>query len=446
MGTRALSVAILGVVMWGFAAPAGATTTAPAREPVVHDLVTKHDRTATYAAPIAGFLTVRSAASDRSDWDLDLIDAATGRKLAASHGFGSHEVAQTYVTAGPAHPRPGQAPDGRARRLRRLLPALRRRRCRRATAPPSSSSVKYGDDEDLERIEAAGLDLTHDIHGGRAAVIVTGAEQLAALTRPRPAVRGRGRGPQPAGRRRRARPTPRRRRAPATRRCPPAARSTASFRTTRTSSRSSATRQPRPGEARRRCRSGPSRAARSWASRSPRTSTAPTTAARPTSSWACTTPASGHPPRPRWSSRTCSSQGSDSDPRISDLLVASGSWSCRSINVDGFVESREGGALGIPDPGRHDRSDRAADGRGRRAARRLVRLPAQELRRRDPQRQRAVHAAVRRRPEPQLRQRLGRPRRRHRPDHAELPRHRPVLRARDAGRVGVHARARRSRP
>ena len=51
--------------------------------------------TVAYKAPMSGFVTVRTAASDRSDWDLDVVDAASGRKLAASHGFGSHEVAQT---------------------------------------------------------------------------------------------------------------------------------------------------------------------------------------------------------------------------------------------------------------------------------------------------------------------------------------------------------------
>src|SRR5436190_6632602 len=52
----------------------------------------------TYTAPMAGFVTARSAGSDRSDWDLGLFDAATGRELASSQGFGSHEVTQSFVT------------------------------------------------------------------------------------------------------------------------------------------------------------------------------------------------------------------------------------------------------------------------------------------------------------------------------------------------------------
>jgi hypothetical protein len=178
--TRLLSLAILGAVTWGVAAPAGATTTSPTREPVVHDLVTKRDRAVTYKAPIAGFLTVRSAASDRSDWDLDLTDKASSSRLASSHGFGSHEVAQTYVTAGQRILARGKRLSGRAPRLR-LTFELFDVALPTSDGAPQLVEVKYGGDEDLRRIESAGLDLTHDIHGGRAAVIVTGSEQLAAL-------------------------------------------------------------------------------------------------------------------------------------------------------------------------------------------------------------------------------------------------------------------------
>src|SRR4051812_25813259 len=47
----------------------------------------------TYTAPMSGFVTVRSAGSDTSDWDLALFDSAGG-ELSGSQGFGSHEVAQ----------------------------------------------------------------------------------------------------------------------------------------------------------------------------------------------------------------------------------------------------------------------------------------------------------------------------------------------------------------
>ena len=173
---RAVATAVLAAV----ALPGMASAKTPASLPTVNRAVTTADRTATYTAPMSGFVSVRSAASDRTDWDLDLLDARSGRKLAASHGFGSHEVAQAYVTAGQRLIARGTRRDGRAKRLAVTFKLF-------DIAPPKSDgtpslvSVKYGGNADLERIEKAGLDLTHHIHNGRADVIVTGAKQRAAL-------------------------------------------------------------------------------------------------------------------------------------------------------------------------------------------------------------------------------------------------------------------------
>ncbi len=179
MRKRVLSAAIVATTALGLAPSAGAATTPPSR-PIVKDLLTKADRSVTFKAPIAGFLTVRTAASDRSDWDLDLRDAKTGQALASSHGFGSHEVAQAYVTAGQKVVARGTKLSGRANQARvsfKLFDVP----LPKVDGIPSLVTVKYSDDEDLARIEAAGLDLTHDIAGGQAAVIVTGAAQFAAL-------------------------------------------------------------------------------------------------------------------------------------------------------------------------------------------------------------------------------------------------------------------------
>src|SRR4051794_7193251 len=53
-----------------------------------------------YVAPMSGYVSVRGSAPDSSDWDLAVFDAATGRRIGASQGFGSHEVVQTWVTSG----------------------------------------------------------------------------------------------------------------------------------------------------------------------------------------------------------------------------------------------------------------------------------------------------------------------------------------------------------
>ncbi len=115
-------------------------------------------------------------------------------------------------------------------------------------------------------------------------------------------------------------------------------------------------------------------------------------------------------------SATRGSRASSTDERVVVVPI---------INVDGFVESREGGALGIPDPGRHDRArPRCRPSRAWRCWAARSPTGARTATARSPSGERALHAAVRHRPEPKLRQRLGRPGRRHRPDHAELPRHR----------------------
>src|SRR3954465_11773796 len=48
-----------------------------------------------YTAARSGFVTARAAGDDSSDWDLGLFDAADGRRLSSSQGFGSHEVTQS---------------------------------------------------------------------------------------------------------------------------------------------------------------------------------------------------------------------------------------------------------------------------------------------------------------------------------------------------------------
>src|SRR3954451_19079224 len=102
------------------ALPATSSAATPAMLPKVHRSLTAgegHCASTAWRAPISGFLSVRGAASDRSDWDLDLIDARSRHTLGASHGFGSHEVAQTWVTPGDRLLVRGCRRDGRARRL-----------------------------------------------------------------------------------------------------------------------------------------------------------------------------------------------------------------------------------------------------------------------------------------------------------------------------------------
>src|SRR4051812_486340 len=60
-----------------------------------------HDcASASYRAPMAGFVTVRDDGTTAGDWDLSLADNRTKTVLASSKAFGSREVAQSFVDAG----------------------------------------------------------------------------------------------------------------------------------------------------------------------------------------------------------------------------------------------------------------------------------------------------------------------------------------------------------
>src|SRR3954447_11829146 len=133
-----------------------------------------------YVAPMSGYVTVRGSAPDSSDWALAVFDAATGRRIGASQGFGSHEGVQTWVTAGQRLAIQGcrEAGDAGAFDVATTL----------VDAPlPSYEGksqlieVTFSSQDDLNRLDEAGLDVTHDIHGDKAVVRVTGAKQLAAL-------------------------------------------------------------------------------------------------------------------------------------------------------------------------------------------------------------------------------------------------------------------------
>lgn len=183
MASRSLFLSFAALILLAVPAVGGAAPNAGEAPPslsVVEKSLTEGNRAASYLAPATGFLTVRSAAPDGGDWDLDLLDARTGRTLSGSHGFGSHEVAQTYVTAGQRVTARGSRLGAGADQLEVTFEFFEAP-LPKSAGTPQLFSVAYQDDADLERIEAAGLDLTHQISDGRADVIVTGAGELASL-------------------------------------------------------------------------------------------------------------------------------------------------------------------------------------------------------------------------------------------------------------------------
>jgi hypothetical protein len=127
-----------------------------------------------YTAPMSGFVTARLG-SARGDWDLVARDAASRRDLATSQSFGSNEVVQTWARAGQridfvACRRTG---SDRSARLRIAFvdvapPAVQ----------PTVSLVRVrGADGKIQALENAGLDVTHERGMGFADVLVAGDAQ-----------------------------------------------------------------------------------------------------------------------------------------------------------------------------------------------------------------------------------------------------------------------------
>ena len=139
-------------------------------------------RRTTYTAPMSGFATVRLRAA-RGDWDLALFDS-TGRRLAGSMAFGAREVAQSWVRSGDRVTIQACHRSGRAKRAVASitladvdLPASA------VAGKPQLVQVDYDNGSDLERIEKLGLDLTHQVHNGKADVIVANDAQRALLVK-----------------------------------------------------------------------------------------------------------------------------------------------------------------------------------------------------------------------------------------------------------------------
>ncbi|HEU4657783.1 MAG TPA: M14 family zinc carboxypeptidase [Capillimicrobium sp.] len=131
--------------------------------------------TTTYTAPISGFLDTRLDAGG-GDWDLLLRDGETESPLKSSRGFAAHEVIQGFVTAGQELIAEACRQSGSAEvatvtfELLDVAPPA-------AGATPSLVRVQAGP-EMVERMEEAGLDVTHNVRDGHADVVVRGAAQL----------------------------------------------------------------------------------------------------------------------------------------------------------------------------------------------------------------------------------------------------------------------------
>lgn len=136
--------------------------------------------TTRYRAPMSGYVTVNLAAPDSSDWDLAVFDAATRHRVAASSAFGSHEVAESWAQAGDRFIVQGCLRKGSAHKAAVSIRFV-------DVKPPKFDGIAkqvtvfvHGQD-DVNRLDAIGLDVTHDMMPGQVDALVLGQKQLNAL-------------------------------------------------------------------------------------------------------------------------------------------------------------------------------------------------------------------------------------------------------------------------
>jgi hypothetical protein len=155
----------------GTLTPGCATTTATAR---------RGTDVATYRAPISGFASIRLNAA-RGDWDLNVVDAASGRSLGASQGFRGREVVQAWLAAGQRVAIVGCRERGASRTAGVAVDLL-------DVAPPKlegkTSLVRvFGGESQIGALERAGFDVTHNHTSEWADVLVSGDGQRKMLTK-----------------------------------------------------------------------------------------------------------------------------------------------------------------------------------------------------------------------------------------------------------------------
>jgi zinc carboxypeptidase len=178
---RRFGLVVSAAVIFAFPSPS------PAAE--VHSGVLRADRTvaracdgrqhpagpgvasSTWTAPAGGILTAKLEGDRFSDWDLALFDAA-GELIGASAAFGSAEQVLAYVTAGQTVTLQGCRRLGSAASVPLSLDLYEMPLPSEPAEPATMVEVPLGGLADLARLEATGLDVTHDAGPQSAKVVL----------------------------------------------------------------------------------------------------------------------------------------------------------------------------------------------------------------------------------------------------------------------------------
>src|SRR3954451_4758423 len=135
--------------------------------------------TTTFRAPMIGYAVVRDDGTTRGDWDLTVADTRSRDTLAASHAFGSREVAQTFTSAGQKLAIRGCHVSGRDSTFPVRI-AFSDAKPPAATRP-SLVRVKTDSPGILRRLDSLGFDVTENVRNGHADVVVPSASKLGLL-------------------------------------------------------------------------------------------------------------------------------------------------------------------------------------------------------------------------------------------------------------------------
>ena len=128
---------------------------------------------------MAGFVDVRSAGT-KGDWDLALYDVRNGRRaLQGSNGFDSREVVQSWATAGQRFTIQACRRSGASATLPLAITFTDAVRPKSDMAPQMLRVAV--ERQDLAKLEALGVDVTHSVRAGSVDTLVSATKELNAI-------------------------------------------------------------------------------------------------------------------------------------------------------------------------------------------------------------------------------------------------------------------------
>src|SRR3954451_7175132 len=196
---RGLPLALVGLALPASApAPAGVTKLSPTSQTLAipsaaggscttrQSAGTRGVAVSRYTAASDGAITAHLRGGGYDDWDLALFDAASGRRLDASLGFGANEIVQAVVHKGQVLAIQACRMKGSSARLPLTIGGVAAPLAKPAAGAPPQSLVQIpiSSPMDLSALTALGLNLDEAGDGQTATAVLSGPADVAKLTAP----------------------------------------------------------------------------------------------------------------------------------------------------------------------------------------------------------------------------------------------------------------------